>query len=371
MKKEFKIKKLKAIINDSNTSELVKKIAVRNLEQLEKGSGKSIKSIQELTFVLVDTGDEAMVRVAEDGEVVDIYTYKDTSDSDPFLKSWKPNKNPLFIHAPKKDLSKALDKINKDYTFLENEENEDVDSLVRKMYVKSTDNKKGKGLKALLKDEPKENNMKDTDELLKKLKDKKATRKTSKKKKSPKSFDLTDVVFLVNEDEEYDIFAFFPNDKEGKDTYGAYSSIGQHSPAHIDYAIDSRLATEEEFAPLLKELENQGYNLEIKKTKKVLPGYNESKRGLSDKKKEEPKRVENFRAFEVHYLGATNSTGSRVKIKDLRFRISKTIPYDYAFRDTIDIAKNFLTKKGINLSGQAEAENHYLLFSDNFEIQIK
>lgn len=47
--------------------------------------------------------------------------------------------------------------------------------------------KKTKGLKALLEDEPKENNMKDTDELLANLKKKKSTKKTSKKKEETKN----------------------------------------------------------------------------------------------------------------------------------------------------------------------------------------
>ncbi len=88
------------------------------------------------------------------------------------------------------------------------------------------------------------------------------------------------------------------------------------------------------------------------------------------KRKEEPKRVENFRAFQVFYLGATNSMGSRVKINDLRFSVSKTISYSYEFNSTYEIAEDFLRKKGINLIGRAEAKDSYLIFSDNFEIQI-
>ena len=79
-----------------------------------------------------------------------------------------------------------------------------------------------------------------------------------------------------------------------------------------------------------------------------------------------------FRAFEVKYIGATNTKGSRVRITDYRFNESVTIPYDYTYSDSVDIAIMFLRLKGIEICGQSEhSKIAGLLFTENFEIRIK
>ena len=80
----------------------------------------------------------------------------------------------------------------------------------------------------------------------------------------------TNVKFLVNNDTDYhtDLFAFFPDDLYSELVYedtmlNSYSSVGQHSACHIDYANESREATEEEYNSLKEELLSIGYELNI------------------------------------------------------------------------------------------------------------
>lgn len=75
----------------------------------------------------------------------------------------------------------------------------------------------------------------------------------------------------------------------------------------------------------------------------------------------------NYHAFEITYLGATNTQGGRVKIKSLRFNESKIIPYNHEFNNTLAIAKDYLTGKGFNVVGQAETPNSYIVLSDTFK----
>lgn len=79
-----------------------------------------------------------------------------------------------------------------------------------------------------------------------------------------------------------------------------------------------------------------------------------------------------YRAFLVTYVGPSNSRGSRVKIQDLRFRESVTIPYSYSYNRITDMAEEYLKGLGIKVVGQAEfADKGDLLFSNNFEVNIK
>lgn len=79
--------------------------------------------------------------------------------------------------------------------------------------------------------------------------------------------DLTDVIFLVNDNEDgEDLFAFFPNefhDRKSNDLRTCYSSVGQHSSCAVEYATESRLASLEEYSELQQELEDAGYNFNI------------------------------------------------------------------------------------------------------------
>lgn len=81
--------------------------------------------------------------------------------------------------------------------------------------------------------------------------------------------------------------------------------------------------------------------------------------------------VSNYRIFEIKYLGPSYSSGSRVKINDLRFQESKTIPYMHQYRDTFEVAQAYLRGLGIKLDGKGEGKDSYIAFTKNFETSIK
>lgn len=80
--------------------------------------------------------------------------------------------------------------------------------------------------------------------------------------------------------------------------------------------------------------------------------------------------MKNLRAFKISFLGATNTKGSRVKIKDLRHNKSKIIDYDHTFSNTKEVAENFLKSKKIYCDCFVSTENYYLLLTDDFATQI-
>lgn len=72
----------------------------------------------------------------------------------------------------------------------------------------------------------------------------------------------TKVKFLYHE-ENKDLFALFPELKEGVDEYCCYAAVGQHSTCTISYEKECRAASPTEYADLKAELESIGYNLDI------------------------------------------------------------------------------------------------------------
>ena len=85
--------------------------------------------------------------------------------------------------------------------------------------------------------------------------------------------------------------------------------------------------------------------------------------------------MQNLRTFEVSYLSATNTKGTRLKIKDLRaesFWIKKqvTLYKDYKYNSIEAQVIEFLEKKGIKILWASEAKNKTLIIVDNFDIDI-
>lgn len=72
----------------------------------------------------------------------------------------------------------------------------------------------------------------------------------------------TKVKFLYNEEND-DLFAYFPFEKWCDNTNTCYSHIGQHSACHPNYARVSREATLLESLDLFNELQSIGYRLEL------------------------------------------------------------------------------------------------------------
>jgi hypothetical protein len=73
----------------------------------------------------------------------------------------------------------------------------------------------------------------------------------------------TVVIFRVWR-KEGTVIALFP-DIDGDGHCSSYEHVGQHSPADYKLVVSkTRLATPEEYADLLKELDQVGYNLDVR-----------------------------------------------------------------------------------------------------------
>lgn len=65
-----------------------------------------------------------------------------------------------------------------------------------------------------------------------------------------------------------EVLALFPYEEYNKSLCVCYAHLGQHSSADYNYIVSkTRPATLEEYADLLHELKNLGYNLIIRKRK--------------------------------------------------------------------------------------------------------
>ena len=71
--------------------------------------------------------------------------------------------------------------------------------------------------------------------------------------------------------------------------------------------------------------------------------------------------------FEIKYLGATNTLGTRIRISDLRFKKSVIIDTDNIF--LID-AEQYLNKIGIKIDFFGEGIETDFLMSRNFETAL-
>lgn len=67
----------------------------------------------------------------------------------------------------------------------------------------------------------------------------------------------TPVTFYIDNGDNGQVFAFFPN------TMQSYSHVGQHSACILEYVKSCVPATVEQYEPLKKELESLGYNLTV------------------------------------------------------------------------------------------------------------
>lgn len=82
-------------------------------------------------------------------------------------------------------------------------------------------------------------------------------------------------------------------------------------------------------------------------------------------------RLSNYRIFEIKYLAASYTSGTRVKIIDHRFKETKTIPYNYTFNSIWEVAQDYLRSIGIKIEGLGEFKDSYIMFTKNFETDIK
>lgn len=84
--------------------------------------------------------------------------------------------------------------------------------------------------------------------------------------------------------------------------------------------------------------------------------------------------MKNHRIFQAYFIGPTDNKPPRLVIKDLRNRkrITMNKKYDEHYDlNSYELAEIVLKEKGIDIIGFGQAENGYVLFTDNFETQIK
>ena len=77
--------------------------------------------------------------------------------------------------------------------------------------------------------------------------------------------------------------------------------------------------------------------------------------------------MENYHVIKVKFLGATISRGSRVLLISERFEQRKTIPYNYEYSNTYEIAEVWLVANGYELIGKAEGKDCYYIISKTFK----
>lgn len=77
--------------------------------------------------------------------------------------------------------------------------------------------------------------------------------------------------------------------------------------------------------------------------------------------------MKNYHTLTVKYLGATNTSGARIKITSERFKQSITLSRDYATESTQQ-AIDYLNGKGFNIIGRGNGSNETdILISEVFE----
>ncbi|KKN78327.1 hypothetical protein LCGC14_0351860 [marine sediment metagenome] len=83
--------------------------------------------------------------------------------------------------------------------------------------------------------------------------------------------------------------------------------------------------------------------------------------------------MKNYRAFDVKYIGPTDTKGARIRIHDTRHDKRIIIDFDYEENNGIyTTAADHLTKfRSIPIIGLSETNHGYLLFTDNFDTMIK
>jgi len=71
--------------------------------------------------------------------------------------------------------------------------------------------------------------------------------------------------------------------------------------------------------------------------------------------------------FTIKPLCPTDTKGTRTKIIDNRFGVSKTIGYNYSLNSHYENAKEYLKAKGFNPLYLAETKNGYTILCDDFK----
>jgi hypothetical protein len=84
------------------------------------------------------------------------------------------------------------------------------------------------------------------------------------------------------------------------------------------------------------------------------------------------KDLNRYRAFDVRFMGPTNTLGARIRIRDLRRDDRVVIPYDYACGDVLEQGVAYLKSIGIepDVILLADKLDCYLIGSEDFETPL-
>jgi len=79
-----------------------------------------------------------------------------------------------------------------------------------------------------------------------------------------------------------------------------------------------------------------------------------------------------YRAFDVRFMGPTNSLGARIRIRDLRRDNKVVIPYDYERGDVLEQGLYHLESVGIepHVILLADKLDCYMIGSEDFETPL-
>ena len=77
--------------------------------------------------------------------------------------------------------------------------------------------------------------------------------------------------------------------------------------------------------------------------------------------------LNNFHAFKVTGVPATNTKPYKVKLFSERFRQSVLLDYSSDTPYSFDVAEKYLISNGFELAGKAEAGNSYIILSTTFK----
>jgi len=77
--------------------------------------------------------------------------------------------------------------------------------------------------------------------------------------------------------------------------------------------------------------------------------------------------LENFHAFKVTGVPATNDKPYKVKLFSERFRQSVLLDYSSDTPYSFDVAEKYLKENGFEVIGKAEAKDSYIILSTTFK----
>lgn len=81
--------------------------------------------------------------------------------------------------------------------------------------------------------------------------------------------------------------------------------------------------------------------------------------------------MKNLKAFEVKYLGPTNTQGSRVQIIDVLRNERKTFSWNYEYNYALDQAINIFKNSDIEIVATSELKNSYVILVEDFKTSVK